>query len=386
MRVHGKGGIEQLEKVNSNGNPIPRSRCRRWRLWLSTDEGRKSRCFHGTYSEAQNALRDFREETEGIVPNSDTFAAYAESWLDWTRSCGRYAVGTIANYERDIRALDRVLADERMQDITPDTCRAALLNLKHGGAASGRELSNTYMAEIHGTLKQIMQTAEDDGKVARSPMAKVKAPRPDTPERDWLEPMELALFLNRLDGMQLTQWTMTLYLMAMLGLRRGEAVALYDSDVEISRDGFGGWSGVAHVRRAMKEADGEIGSPKTKSGIRDLPMPARLCEKVAEWREARYRRGLADAPTLACNVDGGAMRPQNLARWWRLHRDGLGCHDMGLHQLRHSNLSMMARRMSPFDLKDWAGWSSIAPAKVYVHRDMDSLRSAVNDVWAIVTR
>ena len=386
MRVHGKGGIEQLDKVNSNGNPIPKSRCRRWRLWLSTDGGKRSKRFNGTYSESQDALRSFREEVEGIVPNSGTFAAYADSWLDWARSCGRYAAGTIANYERDVRALDRVLGGERMDAIDPEMCKAALLNLKHGGAASGRELSNTYMAEIHGTLKQIMQTAEDDGKVARSPMAKVRAPRPDTPERDWLSPMELGLFLNRLDELPLTQWTMAVYLIAMLGLRRGEAVALYDSDVEISRDGFGGWSGTAHVRRAMKEADGKIGEPKTKSGVRDLPMPARLCQKVAEWREVRYRKGLADAPTLACNVVGNATHPQNLARWWRLHRDALGCHDMGLHQLRHSNLSMMARRMSPFDLKDWAGWSSIAPAKVYVHRDMDSLRSAVHDAWSMVAR
>lgn len=384
MKVRGKGGIEQLDKVNSNGNPIPRSRCRRWRLILSTDAGKRTRRFRGTYSEAQDALRAFREEIEGLVPNGETFASYAQTWLAWARDSGRYAAGTIANYERDVRALSRVLGDVAMDAVTPEACKEALLSLKHGGSASGKELSNTYMAEMHGTLAQIMQTAEDDGRIARNPMAKLRAPRPDTPEKEWLEPLELALFLLRLDELPLTQWTMALYLISMLGLRRGEAVALQDSDVSISRDPRGAWSGTAHVHLAMKEANGKIEDPKTASGVRDLPMPARLCGKVAEWREIRWRRGLADAPTLACNVDGGAMRPQNLARWWRLHRDELGCHDMGLHQLRHSNLSMMARRMSPFDLKDWAGWSSIAPAKVYVHRDIDSLRAAVADAWEVV--
>ena len=41
MRVKGST-IQQLEKDK------PRSRCRKWRLWATTDEGRKSRRFTGT--------------------------------------------------------------------------------------------------------------------------------------------------------------------------------------------------------------------------------------------------------------------------------------------------------------------------------------------------
>lgn len=376
MKVTGST-IQQLDKSK------PKSKCRKWRLWATTDHGRRSKRFEGTYSKAQEALRAFVDELEGQVPNSEAFGSYAESWLSWTRECGNYAPGSVANFERDVRALKRVLADDAMDSITPETCRAALLNLKHGGSASGKELSNTYLADIHGTLKAIMQTAEDDGRISSNPMAKVKAPKPDTKEKDWLEPMEVGLFLNRLDALPLSQWTVALYVITMLGLRRGEACALYDSDVEISSDGFG-YVGTAHVRRAMKEATGKIDEPKTKAGVRDLPMPPRLCAVIVEWRAVREASGLRDAETLCCNARGGAMRPQNLARWWRLNRDGLGCRDMGLHQLRHSNLSMMARRMSVFDLKDWAGWSSIAPARVYVHRDMDSMRSAVSDAWAML--
>ena len=140
----------------------------------------------------------------------------------------------------------------------------------------------------------------------------------------------------------------------------------------------------AHVHQAFKEASGKVEEPKTKAGIRSLPMPARLCAKVAEWREARRILGHGSAPYLCCNARGNLMHAQNLNRWWRLNRDALGCADMGLHQLRHSNLSMMARRMSPFDLKDWAGWSSIAPARIYVHRDMDAMRAAVYDVWGFL--
>ena len=377
MKVTGSS-IEQLEKGK------PKGKCRRWRLWASTESGRKSRRFTGTWTQATEALDGFVDELSGMVENAETFGAYAESWYTWTADSGRYASGTLANYVRDIRALKRVLGGDAMDAIDPETCKAALTNLKHGGSASGRELSNTYMAGIHATLKAIMQTAEDDGRVARNPMARIPAPKPDTAEREWLSPAEVVDLLATLDAQPVTQWTMPVYLMLMLGLRRGEAVALLDDDVEMEPDGFGGWVGTAHVHQAFKEASGKVEEPKTKAGIRSLPMPARLCAKVAEWREARRILGHGGAPYLCCNARGNLMHAQNLNRWWRLNRDALGCADMGLHQLRHSNLSMMARRMSPFDLKDWAGWSSIAPARIYVHRDMDAMRAAVYDIWGML--
>ena len=167
----------------------------------------------------------------------------------------------------------------------------------------------------------------------------------------------------RLDGR-----VMTLYLMLMLGLRRGEACAVMPEDVS---------GGCLHVRRAISERDGTIGTPKSAAGVRTLPMPQRLKAKMTAWERERERLGFADAPTLCCNTFGGVIRPQLLQRWWEQVRGGLGCEGMTLHQLRHSNLSMMARFMpSAFDLQKWAGWSSLEPARVYVHNDLDALRAA----------
>jgi integrase len=57
---------------------------------------------------------------------------------------------------------------------------------------------------------------------------------------------------------------------------------------------------------------------------------------------------------------------------------------MTLHQLRHSNLSMMARYMSPFDLQRYAGWSSIEPARIYIHDDLDAVSRAASAAWQSV--
>ena len=369
MKVTGST-IQQLEKDR------PRSRCRKWRLWATTEQGRRSRRFHGTYTQAQDALRAFVSELEGFVPNSETFGAYAGSWKLWREKSGDYAPGTLANDARNVAALRRTALDGmRMDAVAPSDCRDALLWLKHHPArATGTgQLSNTTMNKLHTCLHAIFECAYGDGRIASNPMASVKAPKPDTKEKDTMTPEELSAFLDALDCLHMDGRVMALYLMAMLGLRRSEACALLDSDVS---------DGMCRVHLAVKERNGKVGEPKSDAGRRSLPVPPRLQAKVDAWRAEK-----PDGETLACNTQGGVLRPQLLQRWWsgdKSHigaRASLGCDGMTLHQLRHSNLSMMARHLSPFDLQRYAGWSSIEPARVYIHEDMDSIGRGVSDAW-----
>ena len=369
MKVTGSS-IQQLEKDR------PKSRCRRWRLWATTEEGRRSRRFAGTYTQAEAALEAFVKELEGFVPNSETFGAYAESWRSWRERSGDYAPGTIANDARNVAALRRTALDGmRMDSISPVDCRDALLWLKSHPARTTKtgELSNTTMNKLHTCLHSIFECAHDDGSIAANPMGSVKPPKPDTKEKSAMSPEELSAFLDAVDSLPLDGRVVALYLMAMLGLRRSEACALGCADVS---------DGVCRVHLAVKERNGRIDEPKSPASVRTLPVPSRLQAKVDEWIAVK-----PDGETLACNTQGGVLRPQLLQRWWSgdsSHvgvRESLGCPDMTLHQLRHSNLSMMARHISPFDLQRYAGWSSIEPARVYVHEDMDSIGRGVSDAW-----
>ena len=377
MKVTGST-IQQLDKSKPNGKPVPKSECRRWRLWATTEEGRRSERFNGTYTQAQERLKAFVSELEALVPNSDTFAAYAESWRLWREKSGELSPGTMENDRKCVRMLSRSpLGNMRMDAVTPESCRDALMWVKQN-PANGKELTNTTMGKVHVYLNAIMQQAADDGRVAKNPIAKIRAPKPDTEEKEALSPEELMLLVNRIGELPLDGRSMALYLMALLGLRRSEACALLDSDVS---------GGFAHVHQAVKERNGKVDGPKSKAGVRTLPVPSLLAEKVSEWRAARDAMGWHDAEYLCCNTRGGLLRPQLLQRWWSgdlQHngvRESIGCGGMTLHQLRHSNLSMMARHMSPFDLQRYAGWSSIEPAKVYIHDDLDAVSKAVAEAW-----
>ena len=365
MKVSGSS-IQQLEKDK------PRSRCRKWRLWATTDEGRKSRRFNGTWTEAQEALEAFVDGLRGFVPNSESFAAYARSWRLWRRQSGDYSPNTLAGERTAVNALLRTrLSTMRMDEIDAQACRDALLWLREHPARGGSCKPST-LAKYRQVLHAIMAQAVDDGKLAANPVDAVKPPKQRQVEREALSPGELQLFLNRLDELPISGHVMACYLMACLGLRCGEACALLDDEVD---------SRYASVTSTVRSADNSIGSPKSAAGKRALPVPPRLAAKVDGWRGFKRLLG-HDCPTLCCNRDGNLLTPHAVSDWWAAHRDALGCAGMTLHQLRHSNLSMMARHMSPFDLQRYAGWSSIAPARIYIHEDMDSVAQAVALAWA----
>ena len=145
MKVTGST-IQQLQK------DLPKSRCRKWKLWATTSDGRKSKRFTGTYTQAQEALKAFVADLEGQVPNADTFAAYAESWRLWREKSGDLDEQTLVNDKRNVTVLGRVLGEKRMDAITPEVVKNALLEIKTGGP---RELSGTYMNNLFTALNCI---------------------------------------------------------------------------------------------------------------------------------------------------------------------------------------------------------------------------------------
>ena len=358
MKVTGST-IQQLERE------LPKSRCRKWRLWVTTDEGRRSKRFTGTYTQAQEALKEFVADLEGQVPNADTFGGYAESWRLWREKSGDLDEQTLVNDRRNVAVLGRVLGEKRMDAITPEVVKNTLLEIKTGGP---RELSGTYMNNLFTALNCIMQTACNDGKIAANPCARISPPKTDTKERKALSAAEMDEVWRNVEPLARCGDGRAMLVLLMLdaGLRPQEAVALKPEEVDVGNM-------VLHVRTAMKEKSGNIGKTKRPASVRDLPMTERLADVCADYSHMRL-----GGPCFVENTrDGSPLRMQNFRKWWELHRESFGAPGIVPYELRHSNLTKMARYMSVFDLQAWAGWSSIAPAKVYVHRDQSSLEAAV---------
>ena len=367
MRRISTGSVQQLDKSK------PPSKCRKWRICVHVDGNRLSKRFSGRLTDARAELDRWRAELAQKPSDGATVAQYANQWYMTREATGELARSTLNGDRSAVRYIsDSPIGGMRMDDVTLDDCEAAMLWIRSHPRGRKRQLSGTSLKQVHIRMREVFAHAELAGRIRRDPTRALKAPRLDTREKTALSPLEIELLLNRLDDEPLSGCVMAVYLMLTLGLRRGESLALAYADL---RDD------VANVHCALNSATGRIQSTKTEAGIRSLPMPQRLVRKLHEWSDFRDSWGIPDAPTIACSPTGRMMSPKTLERWWAANRDRLGCSSMTLHELRHSNLSMMARVVpSAFDLQRWAGWSSIAPAQVYIHDDMDALRAAASAV------
>lgn len=360
--------IEQLDKSK------PRSRCRKWRLWVTTDQGRKSRRFSGTYTEASEALDAFTAELAEKIPDSQTFESYARAWQRYREKSGDFAPYTIVRDKRGVNAICRSpMGGRRMDSITSETCRNDLLWIKgHPTRKSITELSGTSMVCIYAVMNLILVQAVADKRIAENPLDAVVPPKGDTDEREALPWSKLMEILDKLDSEEPTCFTVALYAIICHALRRGEACALADDDVT---DEY------LQVRSAVKTQDGAIGNPKSRKGKRTHPAVPRMVAMAERWRAVRDSETIDHNGLFVCGPRGGILKPSSLYEWWERVRSNYGCDGVTLHQLRHSTLTHMARHMSPFDLMYYAGWSSLAPALTYVHNDFSALDSGVKSAW-----
>lgn len=354
-RSKGTGGITRLEK-------LPKAKCRKWRLAVVADGKRRERRFEGTYSQAETALKRFKEELSRPAP-AETFGEYARAWL----ALREVSAQTMRRDEVRVRNLEHAFGDMRLADIRRQDVQAGIASIRDGENLSGRRLTGTTMNGIFSTFKQIMQEAVYDGLIGSNPVATVRPPKIDTAKKKAVSVDDVARMLDCLEMLPLDGYTVAVRLAVLAGNRRGEIVGYQWDDVEPGR---------LVVRRSVNSRTGSVKEPKTESGRRSIPMLPPLEATLARWREVqRYRLAVlgieqtGETPVVTSR-DGTRLDASNLYRWWRKNAPEMFGIDCTLHELRHTFLTMLANSgATAQSVKSIAGWANISMADVYVHTD-----------------
>lgn len=387
MKVRGEGSIVQLDKS------VPRSKCRKWVIRLSVGKNmatgrydRINRTFDGTLREAQAEKRALIAQIErgDVQRRSDmTFEEYADAWLEEQREA--WAWGTYKKSIDHINCAKRHLAKARLDEIRPQTLEKCYKALTGGDSPSGRELSGAYVNGIHVTLHRMFRQAVKDGHIASNPCDFADAPSVDTKERKALRRDGIVELIGKLDPEEPLQFAVRM--MVKTGIRRGEAHGLSVGDVD--REAM-----VLHIRHSYDEG-GNLKEPKTRAGVRDLPLTesaladidARLAFMERDFARVR-KRYKTDGPVIGpetpivCNGLGERMKPHSSTAWWTKNRASLGLDGWTLHELRHSYVTELARRkVDPKVLQTIAGHAKFSTTMdIYAHVDLEDKRDALKVV------
>lgn len=386
-KIKGNGTITPLEDK-------PRAKCRKWRLRVSSGQrdfntGRYkqyTRCFSGTYREAQAALREFIDEIEDNQVTKRTnvlFGEYVDIWLAKRKETKAY--GT---WRRDVDRSNVArlhLEKAKLSEITPEVIEGVYKAILSGGTPSGKVPSGAYAHDVAITLGNILKQAKADGLISSNPCESVSPPTPDTKEKKALTFEQMTDLVSKLDPTDASQ--LAIRLSIRTGMRRGEVCGLSWGDIDFENKTIS----IVHSYDEI----GNLKKPKTNAGTRIIPISDSVVsdlqqrkqyleasfESIRKEFDLKYPVLEADTPVI-CNTLGERQLPHSVTRWWDRRRKEFGLEGWTVHEMRHSYLSEMARRnVNVKTLQVLAGHANFSTTmNIYTHVSLEQKREAVQVV------
>lgn len=323
------------------------------RYWVVVDvardpeTGRRKRQWHGSWTtraEAEDALNDIvgrlRRGTY-VAPTRLTVEEFiTEKWLPAAR--GTLKPSTAKLYETIVYAY----VIPRLGGVPLQSLSAADLNALYGEllrrgrkrADGGRGLSATSVRNVHRVVHRALRDAVRWDLIARNPAEVADPPRAGRPSMVTWSPVELRAFLEHTVEHELSALWL---LLATTGLRRGEALALRWSDVDLN-------AGRLSVRQTLSYVGtrATFSDPKTARSRRSVPLPSETVDALRAHRSRQLEERLAFGPDYAnldlvfARADGSAYAPATVSRTFERLVAELALPHIGLHGLRHGFATM----------------------------------------------
>jgi integrase len=358
--------------------------------------GKQHKSFHRTMAEAREA-KGRRDGGDRKQPTRELLEDYAPAWIDGYS--GRTARGFTDQARDDYRrTLDQYVipffAGRKLADIDPPDVRRFVRHLEDHGLAPASVVKNLT------PLKAMFATAVEDGALRSNPAAglRVNSRRDDEDGEEQEVKAMTREELGRLLAALPAAWRPFFELLAKMGLRISEALGLDWSDVEF------GARPVLHVRRQYYR--GTLKKLKTRTGKRDLPLPAGLARGLWAARPAGARgpvfatgEGTRYSDRNVCRIlDRASGREDKKATERALAegrplpapREHAGMPWVHFHTFRHTCASMLfAGGKNIKQVADWLGHRDPAfTLRTYVHLmddglgEADFLDTMVGNGWA----
>ncbi len=279
---------------------------------------RKDGCYQAKYKDAAGkwhtlADRDpkklYDRLEEKTKPAPVTVGELLDAWEEEHGATVSYR--TRVTYVAPIRRIKDDLGDLPASELTPGDVQDLLNSLAR------QRFSRRSVLLHRGVISMAYQRAMLLGQVSRNPVDAVSIPRGlSAGTRSVPEDAALDAVLSRTE----LPFAPFALLLLYTGLRRGEALALRQEDVDRKNR-------IIHVRRALQFEPNSpvVGAPKTFTGIRDVHFPPALLKILPNGKEGP----LFPAP------DGVSYLSRMMFLYrWRKYCEALG-HEITCHQLRH---------------------------------------------------
>jgi integrase len=337
---------------------------------VSTVGGRKARCRRGGFPTKAAAVAARRAVLDGPADQAAADAWTVARWLRYWLKLAEPNLrpSTICGYRDHIdRYLVPVIGRSTLAELNARRLQACFDMLARQRTGKGTALSPATVDRVRATLRSALNAAIREGLITASPLAQVRLAGPVRPHpvfwtdervaawrRDGTRPpvavWTLPQLITFLDGVKQDRLAALWWLIALRGLRRGEAAAL-------DRDDLNSRAKELTIARQLVALPGQLycGPPKSRASNRTIALDEactrrladlalcqntevnRRCRAGTQRRDARNRTGPGWHPRWAMftYADGRPIRPEYITHRFRQLTRQLGLPPVRLHDLRH---------------------------------------------------
>lgn len=294
-----------------------------------------------------------------LAPTGYTVSRAAEEWM---------RVHVIPLCRRSTREQYRYLLDKWLlpnigetlvEVVTPRDIQSVIATMHEAG------LSSKTMAHARTTLHALFAWLELN-RITSNPVRKIRIPQTDNRKRRSLSQHEVAVMLHALEQ---SRWIHSVRFLLLTGLRRGELLALRWTDI---RDGW------IHIH-ATRDKDGTEGPPKSKAGIRRIPLGKSL-QGILEAQRAMLALEMVLSEYVFPSHTGQPVMPGTYYTSIRRIAAKHGVH-VSVHELRHTFVTLAGRGVDIQALQQMLGHATATQTlDLYQHLTAEVLEQAANAV------
>ncbi|WP_433699073.1 tyrosine-type recombinase/integrase [Nocardiopsis sp. CA-288880] len=353
-------------RANGEGSLYQRSSDDMWVGSVTLPDGKRKPVYGKTQAKARAKLKELQAKIDAGLPITTGKGVTLAKWLteEWvgrilpTRvKAEKISQNTMNSYADNVRLhIVPHIGHHEIGKLAPAHLRTWLEEL--AAKPSGRQkkptkadpfppvalLSGRAQAYAHTVLRIALNDAMREEIVTRNAVLLVDPPSGKSSRGRALTEEEVnAVFAAATEDRYATVWTTILG----LGLRRGEALALRWSLLDLDQGLAEVGQSLQRVRDAAPGADGrrrgrlEVVKGKTEKSEATIPIPPVVVQALKDHRAAQeIERGDAEVwvdPDLVFTTGiGTPIEPRNLNRAWTALCERAGVKDARIHDLRHT--------------------------------------------------
>jgi integrase len=366
--------------------------------YVTTTAGRRVRkyVYGKTREDVRKKLTALQRSADQGIPFADRawkVGEYLEYWLNHVVKPQR-RLKTWVGYEGIVRLylkpglatkkLDKLSAKDVRLFLTE--CREICLCCKYKRDCSVCAYGSDYdcceeamsvrqLQFIHAVLRNALQNAVREEILMRNVAKLVQVETPDYSAGKGLsvEAAKDLLVTVRKDRLY------ALYVLALLGLRKGELLGLRWEDVDLE-------AGTLEVRQSLQRVSGELrmSPPKTRYSRRVIPLPDFWLEALRGHRTRQAEeKGVAvewiNSGHVFTTGTGRPIDPRNLNRQFYRVREAAGLSAYRFHDLRHTAVSLLLDLgVPPHVVRETVGHSAIeVTMTIYAHASLEEKQKAL---------